>query len=74
MIAIPQPFLFLGLAFTWLALWALVDFGYWFLAVTCLVVAGLFAWRVDAKTRKILRKRWEKEKNMRPRDRDTSRI
>jgi membrane protein implicated in regulation of membrane protease activity len=64
MVAIAPPFLFLGSAFFWLALWALVDFGYWFLAVTCLVAAGLFAWRVDAKTRKILRDRSESEKNL----------
>jgi membrane protein implicated in regulation of membrane protease activity len=58
---ISPPFLILGSAFIWLGLWAAFGFSYWFFAVTCLVGAGLFAWRVDAKTRKILRKQSKKE-------------
>jgi membrane protein implicated in regulation of membrane protease activity len=71
MIAISPPFLILGLAFFWLALWAVVNFGYWFIAATCLVAAGVFAWRVDAVARGILRERSEKANNIRPRDKDS---
>jgi hypothetical protein len=57
MASISPPFLIVGSVFIWLGLWAVFEFSFWFLAVTCLVAAGLFAWRVDAKTRKILRER-----------------
>ena len=74
MIAISPPFLLLGLAFFWLALWAVVDFGYWFIAATCFVAAGVFAWRVDEIARRILRERSKKAKNIWLRDKDSSQM
>lgn len=41
----------------WLFLWALLDFAFWFVGATFLMSAILFAWRIDAITRAILRRR-----------------
>ncbi|MGD9543486.1 MAG: hypothetical protein AB7F41_03700 [Methylocystis sp.] len=47
----------LALAAVWLSLGAFVGFSAWFIGATFLVVALIFALRVDAVTRDILRRR-----------------
>jgi membrane protein implicated in regulation of membrane protease activity len=57
--------IFIGLALIWLTLWVLIHFNFWFFALTFFILACFLAWRVDAKTRKILRRRSEKERHLR---------
>lgn len=49
----------LALFVVWLAIGALVGFTAWFIGATFLILALLFALRVDALTRQVLRRRRE---------------
>lgn len=49
----------LALFVVWLAIGALVGFTAWFIGATFLILALLFALRVDALTRHVLRRRRE---------------
>ncbi len=66
--------LLLGLAClaVWAAFWALLGFDFWYVGATCLFFALLVAWRIDAATREILRRRAEDEKNPPRRGDDSS--